>query len=556
MSIRYKLLLTFGLLIVFAGGLTAYALRAVSNASELVVRTYDQPLMGVNHARSVHSKLTNANGMMLRSIVLRDLSSGKVAKEIELLVDDARGDLKVVRERVADDAVRSTLDRVEASMRAWMAAGMSLLKSQPTGMTEVPMVSEVAKLGDDVLAAVDDLVELTAAYGFDFRQKAEASAETMRKNLIMLSAAAGIVSLLVAGAFAYSLGRPIREATNIAGRVAAGVFTDQIRVNRRDELGHLLRSLATMQSSLKSRADEQAAADEAKQRTQAEQELMRRELTSKLAAEFEAKVGKLVLGLESAATELEATAHSMSSAAEHTSRQTALVSENAEQAATNVTTVSDATSQLTTSAQQISSLVANSAQLIDRAVEGARQTDGTVQKLAEGAQKIGDIVELISQIAAQTNLLALNATIEAARAGEAGKGFAVVATEVKSLASQTAKATEEITAQITQIQGATENAVEAIRGIGKSIKDVSVMASEMAQAVEQQRETTTVIGNSVAHAFRETKEVAANIGQVREAATSTGAAASQVLSSASNLAADAQTLSRELGEFVHGIRAA
>src|SRR5262249_22326550 len=169
----------------------------------------------------------------------------------------------------------------------------------------------------------------------------------------------------------------------------------------------------------------------------------------------------------------------------------------------------DATGQLTTSAQQIASLVANSAQLIDRAVEGARQTDGTVQKLAEGAQKIGDIVELISQIAAQTNLLALNATIEAARAGEAGKGFAVVATEVKSLASQTAKATEEITAQINQIQGATENAVEAIRGIGKSIKDVSVMASEMAQAVEQQRETTAVIGNSVAHAFRETKEVAA-----------------------------------------------
>jgi methyl-accepting chemotaxis protein len=418
------------------------------------------------------------------------------------------------------------------------------------------MASEVAKLGDDVLAAVDDLVELTAAYGFDFRQKAEASADTMRKNLIMLSTAAGIVSLLVAGAFAYSLGRPIREATNIAGRVAAGVFTDQIRVNRRDELGHLLRSLATMQSSLKSRADEQAAADDAKQRAQAEQELMRRELTSKLAAEFEAKVGKLVLGLESAATELEATAHSMSSAAEHTSRQTALVSENAEQAATNVTTVSDATGRLTTSAQQISSLVGNSAQLIDRAVEGARQTDGTVQKLAEGAQKIGDIVELISQIAAQTNLLALNATIEAARAGEAGKGFAVVATEVKSLASQTAKATEEITAQINQIQGATENAVEAIRGIGKLIKDVSVMASEMAQAVEQQRETTAVIGNSVAHAFRETKEVAANIGQVRDAATSAGAAASQVLSSASNLAADAQTLSRELGEFVHGIRAA
>jgi methyl-accepting chemotaxis protein len=142
-------------------------------------------------------------------------------------------------------------------------------------------------------------------------------------------------------------------------------------------------------------------------------------------------VGKLVLGLESGATELKATAVSMSSVAADASRRTTLVSTSAEQAAADVTTVSDATDKLTSSAQELSSLVGNSAQLIDRAVEGARETDGTVQKLADGAQRIGDIVELISQIAAQTNLLALNATIEAARAGEAGRGFAVVATEGK-----------------------------------------------------------------------------------------------------------------------------
>src|SRR5215470_16774620 len=148
MSIRYKLLLTFGLLIAFAGGLTAYALRAVSNASDLVVRTYDQPLMGVNHARSAHSRLTSASGIMLRSIALRDPSSLKAAQEIERVVDDARADLKVVRERVTDDGVRATLDRVETSIRTWLSAGLSILKSQPGGATEVPMPSEVAKLGD------------------------------------------------------------------------------------------------------------------------------------------------------------------------------------------------------------------------------------------------------------------------------------------------------------------------------------------------------------------------------------------------------------------------
>jgi methyl-accepting chemotaxis protein len=225
-------------------------------------------------------------------------------------------------------------------------------------------------------------------------------------------------------------------------------------------------------------------------------------------------------------------------------------------AASNVTNVSAAAEKLASSTNEISSMVGNSAQMIDRAVKGARETDGTVLKLAEGAQKIGDIVELISQIAAQTNLLALNATIEAARAGEAGKGFAVVASEVKSLASQTAKATEEITAQINQIQSATENAVNAIRGISKTIEDVSGMASSMAKAVELQQETTTLIGRNVGEAFRETQEVTTNVGQVREAATSTGAAAGQVLSAASTLATDAQTLSRELGEFLHSIRAA
>jgi methyl-accepting chemotaxis protein len=546
MSIRYKLLLIFGVLLIFAGALTAYALRTVSNASDLVIRMYDQPLMGVNHARSAHAKLTTANGMMLRSIAVRDPSSAKAGAELERLVDDARGDLKIVRERVSDSATQAALDRLEAGIRSWVTAGLRIVKSQPGGMTELPMASDVAKLGDSILAALDDLVELTAAFGFDFRQKAEASA----------SAVIGLACLLLGCAFAYSLGRPIHEATNIAARVAAGVFTDEIRVNRGDELGYLLRSLAKMQSSLKSRADEQDAANNARELARAEQESMRRELTSSLAAEFEAKVGKLVLGLESAATELKATAVSMSSVAADASRRTTLVSTSAEQAAADVTTVSDATDKLTSSAQELSSLVGNSAQLIDRAVEGARETDGTVQKLADGAQRIGDIVELISQIAAQTNLLALNATIEAARAGEAGRGFAVVATEVKSLANQTAKATEEITAQINQIQGATGNAVDAIRAIGKTIQEVSGIASAMAEAVEHQRDTAVLIGKSVTQAFRETKDVASNIGQVREAATSTGAAATQVLSSASNLESNAQTLSRELGEFVHGIRAA
>ena len=176
--------------------------------------------------------------------------------------------------------------------------------------------------------------------------------------------------------------------------------------------------------------------------------------------------------------------------------------------------------------------------------------------LADGAQKIGDIVKLIGEIASQTNLLALNATIEAARAGRSGKGFAVVANEVKSLATETARATDEVAAQINQIQGATGNTVAAIRGISKCIQDVSVTASAVEQALESQQCTTAVIATNVESASRGTEEVLANIGQVLEAVNGTGTAAVEVLSAAKELSCGSQALNQELIEFLHGIRVA
>jgi len=195
-------------------------------------------------------------------------------------------------------------------------------------------------------------------------------------------------------------------------------------------------------------------------------------------------------------------------------------------------------------------------ELVSQAVAGARQADETVVLLADGAQKIGDIVKLISEIASQTNLLALNATIEAARAGHAGKGFAVVATEVKSLATQTARATDEVAAQINQIQDATGSTVAAIRGVSKCIQDVSTTASAVERALERQQCTTAVIATNVESASRGTEDVATNIGQVLEAANCTGTAAVEVLSAARELSRGSQALSQELTEFLHGIRAA
>jgi methyl-accepting chemotaxis protein len=191
-----------------------------------------------------------------------------------------------------------------------------------------------------------------------------------------------------------------------------------------------------------------------------------------------------------------------------------------------------------------------------KAVSDAQRTDAIVRALAEGAQKIGDVVGLITSIAGQTNLLALNATIEAARAGDAGKGFAVVASEVKSLANQTGRATEEIAAQITQIQNATKEAVEAIRGIAETIEQVSAIATTIASAVEEQGAATAEIARNVQQTAHATREVTVNIGGMSQAASETGQAASQVLSVATDVSHQAENLSTEVGGFVAEVRAA
>ena len=271
---------------------------------------------------------------------------------------------------------------------------------------------------------------------------------------------------------------------------------------------------------------------------------------------FEVKVGSLVSTLSSGVTGLQATAQSMSATATKTNQQATTVAAAAEEAGAGVQTVAAAAEELTASIHEISRQVAQSAKITSEAVDDARQTDVIVRTLADTAQKIGDVVQLISGIAAQTNLLALNATIEAARAGDAGKGFAVVASEVKSLATQTAIATKAIGSQITQIQDATGEAVNAIKAISAKIEEVNVIASNIAAAVEEQGAATAEIARSVQQTAASTQDVTATIAGVSQAANDTGAAAEQVLDAANDLSRQAGQVTIEVNAFIVGVRAA
>ena len=275
---------------------------------------------------------------------------------------------------------------------------------------------------------------------------------------------------------------------------------------------------------------------------------------SQMSDDFEANVMSVVDMVSSAAVEMQATSKTMAATAEETRRQSNSAAERAIQTSNNVNSVASATEQLSASVSEITQQVSYSTKMTGQAFENAQETNHKVQSLADAAQKIGDIIDLINDIAGQTNLLALNATIEAARAGEAGKGFAVVASEVKNLANETAKATESVTAQINSIQSSTAESVKAIDGICKVIDELNQTSTKIAVAVEQQRGAAREIADNVGRAALATKEMSANIGEVSLASVETGQSSEQVLDASAELARQSEHLRCEVNKFLEKAR--
>jgi methyl-accepting chemotaxis protein len=335
-------------------------------------------------------------------------------------------------------------------------------------------------------------------------------------------------------------------------RLAAGDLSAEVAARRgSDEIGQMAEALSVFRQGIveaNAAASQKAAEQEAKQRQSA--------MLDQLTREFGEGASSALAAVSTAASRMKGSAQKMSQVAALAKEQTGTVASASAQAAENVQTVAAATEELASSISEISRQVGESSRIAAQAVEQVAKSEVTVTELASAANRIGEVVGLINTIAAQTNLLALNATIEAARAGEAGKGFAVVASEVKNLATQTARATDGITAQVTEIQGSTQEAVETIKGIGAIIGKMSEIATTVAAAVEEQGAATAEIARNIQQAATGTQNVSNNIVGVSSAANQTGETASDVLQSSDGLAKESEALSSEVGRFLARIKAA
>ena len=364
-------------------------------------------------------------------------------------------------------------------------------------------------------------------------------------TLILLGITTALVWVIVIG-----ITRPVLGLTGTMRTLADGDTSVHVSgTHRGDEIGAMSQAVEVFKENMIH--NQELAAQQEKENAAKEE---KRVAMENLAHNFETSVTSVLGQVNQASDSMQSTAESMAATAEETSKQSTVVAAAAEEASTNVETVASAAEELSSSISEISRQVAQSTQIAGTAVVEVDGANDKVQGLAEAANKIGEVVALITDIADQTNLLALNATIEAARAGEAGKGFAVVASEVKNLANQTAKATEEISSQIGGIQGATQDAVHAIGSIGGIINQMNEIASTIAAAVEEQGAATQEIARNVEQASTGTGEVTNNIAGVNQAANDTGQAAEMVLSAVQTLTGESDKLSHEVQDFLQGLK--
>jgi methyl-accepting chemotaxis protein len=466
-------------------------------------------------------------------------------------IEKANSAILILHEAAPTDDIRGYILSMKTSIAAYGQAfggfSANLTKSDALFFNE--MVPDLSQMLEDSETAEASLKK-------DFDSTKVSLHETISGTITMQAAAAAL-ELVLGGLFAYFVGRgiirPVTRMTFAMGRLAAGDTDVEIPPGgNKDEIGAMAKAVDVF----KQNAIERIRLETEQKEAAAHNALRRQAEMHDLAERFESTIGTIVNNVSSTSTELETAAATLTATAETTQQLSGTVAAASQEASDNVNSVAAASEELASSVLEIGRQVQQSSRITAAAVKQAAKTDARITDLSQAAARISDVIKLITAIAEQTNLLALNATIEAARAGEAGRGFAVVAHEVKGLATQTAKATDEIRRQIAGMQTATQESVGAIKEIGTTIACVAEIALIVSAAVDKQGTSTKEISHNAMQAAQFTSRIVTDISHASRGAGKTGSASAQVLASARSLASESNHLKIEVDKFLASVRAA
>ncbi len=534
--------------------------QTLSMQARSLMRIVSLAVDGVGQLNEAQQELLEVNTTLYRVVAMQALDPGNdddmhaTVSKLGQRIDRVAERLRAYGTGLAAGERSLDLERVIAAVdqyRRILDSASQLLAVNINGaVTFLPSLDDNAQ---QVVSGIRGIVQSGQTETRTMVDAAGVSAAALQRDFIIITAGGFVLLLVVAAVITKLTIQSIRRIAEVTRSLAAGnTAVDLSGLARRDELGIIVASLGTFAVNQARVASLQAEQEVLKQ----ESEQRRKASLTQMAAMFEAKVATVVEDLARSATRMQENASGMVGSVERTKQQSEVATDAARQASGNVQTVASASEELSTSIQEISSQVDRSRGIASAAVAASQKAGETMLQLTEGAQKIGEVVKLISGIAEQTNLLALNATIEAARAGAAGKGFSVVASEVKALAAQTSKATGDIDARISEMRALTIRTGEAIEEIGKAIAGLSEISLVVAAAVEEQAGTTHEIARSIRAAALGTEEVSQNIGDVHEVSVSSGLAASQIQEASSLLHAQAERLSSDVHDFIAEVRAA
>lgn len=567
LSIRLKLRTLFGSFIVIAAVLAAVLTVGTSSVYQQYQLT-TQVKNGTLQSAEIRSSIGDMRYDAMRYIFAPDPEIGTRFNDE---FAQARSNIAAIRNSLSADhpslvpAINKLDKQLTGYQQAFVAASGAVAANRPRA-EQSRLALKLAAAGDGLYKQSDVFKQQLA----DRTAQLETTGMAYFFNLVMivigLAAIAAIVLFVGLRYISRDLSGKIGEITRAMNLLASGSAKFEIDGHeRKDEIGDMVRALDIFkiansrlikdaeERKKRAKAEQLRAEERAKEKEEVEQR-RRREIEN-LATHFERTIGDIVGGVASASSQLKSTAGSMAAAAEQSTNQSTHVASAMGEASSGVTAAAAASDEFAMSIGEISRQAASSAELARKASDSAEQADVKISALSQSAEQVGNIVELIQSIAKRTNLLALNASIEAARGGEAGRGFAVVASEVKELAAQTSRATEEVAEQIRAMQSSTTNSVTALRTIGEQIEQLEATAISIASAVDQQSVAGQDLARSIDLAARSSDDVSASIEGVRESSLATGAAASQVLGSATELEGQAATLRSQVGDFLKHVRA-